>query len=222
MCVQNVVLKLTWTQRIIEGKNNKIYSILENYLKYDIKLILMCNISAPNCNQCWKDNVPAFWKEIVIHWCNYNYLEPESAKEPGKEIIWLNSNVKVGNKFFLLKELCKKNMSINDLLTRQENIFATFTEFQAMHQARISFLNYYSLIHAISNRYKENLPTKLKKIPKCPQKVVKCIYDTHINEMKKIPEKTYHKWKIKLNIDMSKNDFLNLFNTMYSCTKSTY
>ena len=63
-------------------------------------------------------------------WCNYNYLEPESVKEPGKEIIWLNSNIKVGNKLFLLKELYKKNiMSINDLLARQEKRIATFTEF---------------------------------------------------------------------------------------------
>ena len=89
-------------------------------------------------------------------------------------------------------------MSINDLLTRQEYILATFTEFQAMHQARISFLNYYSLIHAISNRYKENLPTKLKKIPKCPQKVVKCIYDTHINEMKKNPWKDLSQMENKI------------------------
>ena len=230
---KNVALKLTWIKRIIEGKENQIYIILENYLKYDIKLILKCNISAQDCDQCWKDNAPAFWKEILKHWCNYNYLEPERVKEPGKEIIWLNSNIKVGNKLFLLKELYKKNiMSINDLLSKQENRIATFTEFQVMHQARISFLNYYSLIHAIPNRYKENLtyteisdeellPTKLKKILKCPQKVVKCIYDTYINEMKSFPEKTYQKWKIKLNIDISKNDFLNLFSTMYGCTKST-
>ena len=39
--------------------------------------------------------------------------------------------------------------------------------------------------------------------------------------MKSFPEKIYQKWKIKLNIDISKNDFLNLFNTMYSRTKST-
>ena len=65
------------------------------------------------------------------------------------------------------------------------------------------------------------LPTKLKKILKCPQKVVKCVYDTYINEMKSFPEKTYQKWKMKLNIDISKNDFLNLFSTMYACTKST-
>ena len=190
---KNVALKLSWIKRIIEGKENKIYSILENYLKYDIKLILKRNISAQDCNQCWKDNASAFWKEILKHWCSYKYLEPESVKEPGKEIIWLNSNIKVGNKLFLLKELYKKNiMSINDLLARQENRIATFTEFQGMHRAKIWFLNYYSLIHAIPNRYKENLthteisdeellPTKLKKILKCPQKVVKCIYDTYIN-----------------------------------------
>ena len=33
---KNVALNLTWIKRIIEGKENQIYSILENYLKYDI------------------------------------------------------------------------------------------------------------------------------------------------------------------------------------------
>ena len=168
---------------------------MENYLIYDIKLILQCKISAQDCDQCWKDNAPAFWKVTFKHWCNYNYLEPESVKEPGKAIIWLKWNVKVGNKLFLLNELYKKNiMSITDLLSRPENRIATFTEFQGMHQAKISFLKYYSLIHTITNRYKENLtyteisdeellPTKLKKLPKCSQKVVKCIYDTSTNEI---------------------------------------
>ena len=40
----------------------------------------------------------------------------------------------------------------------------------------------------------------------------KCIIDTYINEMKSFPEKTYQKWKIKLNIDISKNDFLYQIN----------
>ena len=82
---RNVAVKLEWTKRIIEGKENKIYSILDNYLKYDIKLISKCNISAQDCNQCWKDSSPAFWKEILKHWCNYNYLEPESARETVKK-----------------------------------------------------------------------------------------------------------------------------------------
>ena len=34
---KNVALKLTWIKRIIEGKENKNFSILEIYLKYYIK-----------------------------------------------------------------------------------------------------------------------------------------------------------------------------------------
>ena len=40
---KKVALKSTWIKRIIEGKENKMYSILENCLKYDIKLILKCD-----------------------------------------------------------------------------------------------------------------------------------------------------------------------------------
>ena len=63
---KNVTLKLTWIKRIIEGEENKIYSILENYLKYDIELIFKCNISAQDCDQCWKDNAQCFWRKYSI------------------------------------------------------------------------------------------------------------------------------------------------------------
>ena len=61
---------------------------------------------------------------------------------------------------------------------------------------------------------------KLSKIIHCPQKVVKCIYDTYISEVKTFPDKTFQKWKTKLNTNLSENDFLSFYNTVYSCTKS--
>ena len=65
-----------------------------------------------------------------------------------------------------------------------------------------------------------NIPRSTPAISKIHKNIVKCINDTYINEMKSFHEKTYQKWKIKLNIDISKTDFLNLVNTMYLCTKS--
>ena len=60
----------------------------------------------------------------------------------------------------------------------------------------------------------------LSKIINFPQKVVKCMYDTYISEVKTFPDKTSQKWKTKLNTNLSDNDFLNFYNAMYSCTKS--
>lgn len=230
---KNTALKLSWVKRIIDGGGNKLYPILDKYLKYDIELLLKCNIAPQDCDQCWKNKAPAFWKEIFKHWCNYNHIKIDSVKEPRKEIILLNSNIKVGNKLFFLKELYEKNiMQFNDLLVKQENRIATFTEFQEKYQTRLSYLNYYSLIHAIPYKYKENLtykeilneelyPPKLKNIVKCPQKVVKYIYDTCISATKTFPVKPYQKWKSKLEIELSEDDFLNFFKIMYSCTRST-
>ena len=144
-------------------------------------------MSPHDSDQCWKANAPAFWKEVFKYWCNYNYVKTENVLEPRKQMIWLNSNIKVGNKLYLLKELYEKNiLTLNDLLISQENRIASFTEVQRRYQSKISFLNYHSLVHAIPVRYKVNLihidvseddliSPKLSKIINCPQKVVKLI-----------------------------------------------
>ena len=105
---KNMALKVAWIKRIIEGKENGVYPILVHHLKYDIDLLLKCNVSSHDSDQCWKANAPAFWKEIFKYWCNYNYVKTENVQEPRKQIIWLNSNIKVGNKLYLLKELYEK------------------------------------------------------------------------------------------------------------------
>ena len=116
-------------------------------------------------------------------------------------------------------------------LSARKNRIASFTEVEGRHQTKISFLNYHSLVHAIAIRYKVNLihievseddliSPKLSKIINCPQKVVRCIYDTYISEVKTFPDKTFQKWKTKLNTNLSENDFLDYCNAMYSCTKS--
>ena len=139
-------------------RGKRVFPILEHYLKYDIDLLLKCNVSPHDKDQYWKANAPAVWKEIFRYWWNYNYVKTENVQEPCKQIIWLNSNIKMGNQLYLLKDLYEKNiLTLNDLPISQENIIASFTEVQRRQQSKISYLNYHCLVHAIPVRYKVNL-----------------------------------------------------------------
>ena len=42
---KNMALKVAWIKRIIEGNENGVYPILVHYLKYEIGLLLKCNVS---------------------------------------------------------------------------------------------------------------------------------------------------------------------------------
>ena len=143
----------TFFAKSVEEKENGVYPTLVHYLKYDIDMLLKCNVSPHDSDQCWKANAPVFWKEIFKYWWNYNYVKTENVQEPRKQMIWLNSNIKVGNKLYLLKELYERNIfTLNDLLISQENRIASFTEVQRRYQTKISFLNYHSLVHAACTR----------------------------------------------------------------------
>ena len=102
---KNKALKIAWIRRLAGECGQDLFPILKMYLKYDIELILKCNISPQDCDQCWRPNAPIFWMEVLRQWCHYNYSDAQSVKYPQKEILWLNSNIKVGNQLYFIKKI---------------------------------------------------------------------------------------------------------------------
>ena len=93
----------------------------------------------------------------------------------------------------------------------------SFSDFQRKYEARLTFLHYLGLLCAIPSRYKEllgqtfpkQIKSKLEKIIQCKQKVTKLVYDNMIKDTDAFPTKAYQKHKSELNIELSKEDFLN-------------
>ena len=70
----------------------------------------------------------------------------------------------------------------------------------------------------------DNLKTKTPKLTmliQCKQKVTKLIYDKMVEETDAFPTKADQKHKSELDIELSKEDFLNLFLNTLSSTAST-
>ena len=45
-----------------------------------------------------------FWRDVLVCWCEYVYTEEINIDNIGKQILWLNSNIKVGNKILYFDE----------------------------------------------------------------------------------------------------------------------
>ena len=129
------------------------------------------------------------------------------------------SQLKIENKVVYYKAWHEKNVIyIKDLLDHSGNLMS-FSAFQEKYETRLTFLHYLELLGAIPSIYKELLSqtfpkqiiSKLQKIIQCKQKVTKLVYDNIIKDTDAFPTKAYQKHKSELNIELSKEDFLNLF-----------
>ena len=119
-----------------------------------------------------------------------------------------------------------KFIYIKDLLDHNGNLMFFFY-FQRKYETRLTFLHYLGLL--VAKRYKKllgqtspkQITSKLEKIIPCKQKVTKLVYDSMIKDTDAFPTKAYQKHKSELNIELSKEDFLNLFSTALISTTST-
>ena len=73
----------------------------------------------------------------------------------------------------------------------------------------------------IGQTFPKQITSKLEKIIQCKQKVTKLVYDNMIKYTDAFPTKAYQKHKSELIIELSKEDFLNLFSTALISTTST-
>ena len=88
--------------------DNDIYTYLNYYAKTDIRLLIKCNLSVKDINQCWKKTPPIFWLDVLKQWCHYNFVQAEEVGDPKNEILWFNSNIRIENKVVYYKAWHKK------------------------------------------------------------------------------------------------------------------
>ena len=152
---KNMALEAAWVKRIIADDNYSNFPVINHYMKTDLKLLLRCNISATDMHQCWTTSPPTFWKDVFYQWCCYNYTKIDDIKTLGKEILWYNSNIKIGHRLVYYKELCEKNVLYVSDLFDANNKFMSYSELKEKYKTNINYLHYMGLIQAIPKRYKQ-------------------------------------------------------------------
>ena len=227
---KNASLKIPWIKRIIQNPKYTICPILDLYCKTDMKILLQCNIAANDLSFCFKKQLPKFWIDVLKCWCEYNYKEVDEIKNPATQIIWFNSNIKVGNTILFHKHLLSKGVLYLSDITKDNKEFYSLNEFNRKFNCTINFLYYLSLIHSIPNHYKIGIKNAIQTGRVDPsnvevlirtKKVSRKIYSDLAQKSASFPDKSFQFFSQTLNININNDIFISYFGAMYESTRNT-
>ena len=136
------IFKLPQTETFIQ---ESVYTNLCPVLR---ESIWRCNLKSKEVNKCF---LPSIWRNILQAWCELNYKEPENKTHVLDQVLWYNSNIKVGNKPFVWKGWVSKNI----ILVR--DIVDGTGRFLRGEQLGVGWIELQSLIHAIPKTWKTYL-----------------------------------------------------------------
>ena len=219
-------LKIAWVKRIINNDVTCISPFLDENIIIDLHLFFLCNLKASDLNKIWKSKPSSFWIDVLTAWCNANYRKAAEIEDPNNEIIWFNSNIKIGGSVLYTETMYKKGViKVNDL-KKDNNTLLTYDEFILKYPGtRVNFLQYLSIINAMPASYKkQTLVTKPKKSAiefyLSVQKVPKKFYNTSINGSEYFPSRAFERHARQLP-NLQKDTLKNSLEIMYNCTRST-
>ena len=130
--------------RIIEDEELSAlaYELLSNPLQH---LIWQANL---NISDITKNFPPSFWRDVLECWNGYKEKIKETT-EFRHQIIWLNSDIRIGNKIVFWNKWYESGIiTIDQLMQPKTARFLTNQEFQNKYPA-LSILDFYSITSAI-------------------------------------------------------------------------
>ena len=146
-------LKITWIKRYLSDNNGAWKIFLDYYLSdFGKEFFFQCNFSkhdVPNINNL-------FVKDICKAWSMLNFKEPSSKFE--NEIIWNNSNIKVGNNTVFYQFMHSKGIDHAYNFFNNDNKPMQYNEFVEVYNLDdFPFIRYNGIISAIPTLWKQNL-----------------------------------------------------------------
>ena len=123
------------------------------------ELIWLCNLNKRDIDlvRSFKES---FWRDVLIDWREINFCTPTSKNQVINQIIWLNSNIRIGYKPIDFVKWRKKGITkIKDLLDEKEEKFLSKGELDAKFGCNIPFTELWGIIEAIPTEYKRLLKT---------------------------------------------------------------
>ena len=145
---------LSWINHV---KENSIISELANYFTdnlFSSGLLWKLNLNAKDAAALKIEN--AFWKQVVISWCEFNFYNPQSAENIRSQSIYGNSNIKVGGSVLWPPKNARITcITINDLLNSNTKAFKSFDQVHnSKCRTNLDWLTFHSIIAVIPGYWK--------------------------------------------------------------------
>ena len=219
-------MKIAWVKRILDNNESLISPFLEDNIIINLHTFFQCNLKVTDLNKTWRSKPSSFWLDVISTWCNVNYRKPNEVDNPDDEIIWFNSNIKIGGNLVFIDGMHKRGVNRIMDLKKNSNTFLTFNEYNIKFPGTgIHFLQFLSLINSLPAPYKNQ---SLISYPKRSafefllpvKKVTKKYYDFMINKPDFFPSRSFERHSRYLP-NLHTETFRNSLEIMYTCTRST-
>ena len=116
-------------------------------------LIRYCNVNP--CDSCLKVIKSNFINEVVTSW--FNTVLVNGNQNYHQQILWKNSSIRINNRVFFWKNWYDKGIKcFGDILSENGSILS-LTQFKEKFNLNVNFLNYFSLVHAIPQKWKRDV-----------------------------------------------------------------
>ena len=93
---------------------------------------------------------------MIKCWAILHYKEPEGSCEELNQVLWFNSEIKIGKKVFLWKKWFKYGIVYVKYIVTKGFNFMDISEIKNKFNVNLNWFEYYKLISAIPVRWKSN------------------------------------------------------------------
>ena len=175
-------LKASWIKRLLDEKNKGMWKYFYNKKleKYGNELIFECNITESDMKRFFPNK--GFLQDVLIAWSKIKCNQIPINK--GKEIIWNNSNLKIGEETFFDKKWYERGIQlIEHIYDYRKKDFYDFREFINLYELpRTSFLLYTSIVSCIPNEWKVKLKNESMNCQTYDPLIKKLLKTKHANK----------------------------------------
>ena len=223
----NRALKAKWIQKYLDSRNKGKWKLFLDFFlaKYNANLLITGNLNVADAASLEIDD--PFTKELIEIWSRLNFKRQPS--DFSSIPIWYNSLVRIDNKPIYYKSWYKAGILFQNHLLDENLHFLTFDAFKEKYSVKINFLQYQSVVSAVS---------KMKSICTCSQAVTntveeqnnllastefcKLAYTILIKQITSIPHKSQSKWLSDCNSQsVDCIDWRSSYGLAFLCTRES-
>jgi hypothetical protein len=144
-------LKVKWIKNIMDENYKAPWkSYIGSKINMPVNKLPFYNLN-DNDHPTFKDN---FYSQLFKTWSELKYHSPKNNEQVCREIIWHNSNIRIGNKTVYYKEWENKGINFIQDLLNEQGLLAKKEQLENKYNLTIKFLEYQSLIAALPVSWK--------------------------------------------------------------------
>ena len=175
-------LKISWVKRILQTESNSLLKHLyENVFKqFGGNILFECNFREADIIKQF--NKKPFLRDLLLAWSKF--ANKTVIPNYHNEIIWNNSNIRVGENTIFYKEWFQLGIKhIKDIYDQQNQTYYSFYKLQEkFNLPATEFLRYMSLINSIPKDWKYKLKHEIQIVPMESNLLKQIRNQTHVNK----------------------------------------